>query len=53
MIPISLLKDTHTAEVCAAGMEFHVGSAPARSSVFGHGGLTASESVSEPPLVSP
>jgi hypothetical protein len=31
-------------------MEFHVGSAPARSSAFGHGGLTISESLSEPPL---
>ena len=29
-----------------------MGSAPARSSAFGHGGLTISESLSEPPLVS-
>lgn len=36
----------------SAGMEVRVGSAPARTSVLGHTGLSMTESGSEPPLVS-
>lgn len=35
-----------------AGMELNVGSAPARTSILSHTGLTLTESGSEPPLVS-
>lgn len=35
-----------------ADMELNVGSAPARTSILSHAGLTLSDSSSEPPLVS-
>lgn len=52
VVPVLLSLSQHTHTEGPAGMELNVGSAPARTSILSHIGLTLTDSGSEPPLVS-